>query len=353
MTRADQYVEFATIRQIELQGVATWILRQLVQTLRDLETDIISDLFRIDPTGTLRARYRQERQEKLLQAVKAKLREVYRELENRIGDYMQETADIQEEHERKVFAALWGLDLTPIQFAVGSMLILGATIGDHLDKVRQDALFRISKTIRNGTINSTPAGDIADTIKGRGPMPTTPEIETQARGIEIAVRTGMDQIANDIPGDLVEATPEEPVNPEEPEGEQTIRGAISPHGWQQISILDNRTSQICQDYAFRLWDANYKPIGHDLPYNGGPPRHNYCRSRIVMVFLDDPLPTRQTFDEWLAKMRKPRASKTFGEKKMRLYSKELITSNELIRQHDRPISPEELRGRDPLPPEST
>lgn len=53
---------------------------------------------------------------------------------------------------------------------------------------------------------------------------------------------------------------------------------------QQISTLDRRTSDICIAYSDKVWDlVTLDPIGHNLPFNGGPPRHFNCRSTLIAV----------------------------------------------------------------------
>jgi SPP1 gp7 family putative phage head morphogenesis protein len=53
---------------------------------------------------------------------------------------------------------------------------------------------------------------------------------------------------------------------------------------QQISTLDARTTQICMAYSGKQWSLpDYQPIGHDLPYEGGVPRHWNCRSSEIPV----------------------------------------------------------------------
>ncbi len=52
----------------------------------------------------------------------------------------------------------------------------------------------------------------------------------------------------------------------------------------QHSTLDSRTTPICMAYSGKRWSLpDYEPVGHDLPYNNGVPRHWGCRSTIVPV----------------------------------------------------------------------
>lgn len=48
-------------------------------------------------------------------------------------------------------------------------------------------------------------------------------------------------------------------------------------GKMHLSTLDTRTSLVCQVRDGKMWDTEYKPIGHELPYQR-PPLHPRCRS---------------------------------------------------------------------------
>ncbi|HAI38149.1 MAG TPA: hypothetical protein DCM40_08510, partial [Maribacter sp.] len=51
-------------------------------------------------------------------------------------------------------------------------------------------------------------------------------------------------------------------------------------GFQWLSTLDTRTSDICKSYSGLTWDSNKNPIGHKKNYRT-PPAHYNCRSVIV------------------------------------------------------------------------
>lgn len=90
-------------------------------------------------------------------------------------------------------------------------------------------------------------------------------------------------------------------------------------GYQQISVLDNRTSNICIAYSGATWDKDFNPMEGGLPFNGGTPRHWRCRSIIVPIVLsweqlgidgedvpdsvrssmDGTVPADTTYEDWL------------------------------------------------------
>jgi len=83
--------------------------------------------------------------------------------------------------------------------------------------------------------------------------------------------------------------------------------------WQQISVLDNRTTQVCQDYAFKVWNAKLEPVGHSLPFNGGPPRHWHCRS-ILLPLMDGKPVEEMSFKQWFDGLSDTAQDETFGVK---------------------------------------
>lgn len=63
-------------------------------------------------------------------------------------------------------------------------------------------------------------------------------------------------------------------------------------GYLWSSTLDNRTTVICGARDQLRYDENYQPVGHDLPWNGGPGRiHFNCRSQSIPILKGETLPT--------------------------------------------------------------
>ena len=116
-------------------------------------------------------------------------------------------------------------------------------------------------------------------------------------------------------------------------------------GIQQISTFDSRTSTVCQSYAGAIWDLNYKPIGHKLPYNGGVPRHPNCRSRERGV-LDEKygLPEKDlSFDSYLKRISQKRRRELLGRKTADLWETRGLTARQLVDSTSgRPIPVDDL-----------
>lgn len=316
MTPNDQFSDFALISLIDLHRVGAGLLVQIQKDLAALERDIVAEVVNVDPTGTPREASRQKRLRELLASIKAKIEEVRKELTDRLESDFQDIADKQEEKERKAFTAIFGIDLDESKIDAAAIVIFGATLSGWLQAQADDLTKRIGRVLTEGVDSGMSGPDLAEIVKGEGKAAVEQPIDTAMRQAGTVIQTGMDTIANEITLGLGDGAP------------KTIR-----IGWQQISVLDSRTTVICRQYAFRIWDRDFKPIGHKLPFNGGPPRHPNCRSRVIMITLDDDAAgvEKQSFREWLNSKSAADLERLFGKARVQLWKDGKIADSELIR----------------------
>lgn len=126
-------------------------------------------------------------------------------------------------------------------------------------------------------------------------------------------------------------------------------------GYQWISTLDSRTTIYCVGRSGLRWNKEYKPIGHSIPFQAGPPAHWNCRSRLVPFWDDeDTLPpsvkTRasvvgyanadMSFREFIK--RSGVAPKYFGKERLDLFLSGKITQTDLLNSIGEPRSLKEL-----------
>ncbi|HDL4213958.1 TPA: phage head morphogenesis protein, partial [Mannheimia haemolytica] len=129
-----------------------------------------------------------------------------------------------------------------------------------------------------------------------------------------------------------------------------------------LSTLDTRTSTVCQVRDGKMWDTDYKPIGHSLPYQR-PPLHPRCRSILQLVMkdwkelgFDDvkemPKSTRASadgqvsektnYEEWLSSKTPEEQDKALGKGKADLWRRGVITFSDMLDQSARPLTLKEL-----------
>jgi hypothetical protein len=132
---------------------------------------------------------------------------------------------------------------------------------------------------------------------------------------------------------------------------------------QQISTLDNRTTLTCIAYSEKVWDIDtLSPLGHDLPFNGGPPRHFNCRSSLVPVLrsfaelgidaeevplatrasMDGEVPGDITFDAWLRGKSRAFQDDLLGRRRAQLWRTKRITLTQLVDFRGEPLTLNQL-----------
>jgi len=133
-------------------------------------------------------------------------------------------------------------------------------------------------------------------------------------------------------------------------------------GYQQVSTLDSRTSDVCISYSGMAWTLDGEPIDGALPFNGGPPRHFNCRSTLVPVLksfeelgfdepdfppmtrasIDGQVPGDITFDKFLRGKSKAFQDETLGPARAQLWRDDRITLRELVDMRGNPLTVNEL-----------
>lgn len=133
---------------------------------------------------------------------------------------------------------------------------------------------------------------------------------------------------------------------------------------QQISTLDNRTTDICIAYSGGVWDIEtLEPLNEDTPpFNGGPPRHFGCRSTLAPVTMsfkelglkgsdlpagtrasmDGQVPGDITFDAWLDGKGEPFQDRLLGRERAALWRDGKITLRDLLDFRGNPMTLDQL-----------
>lgn len=329
MNKAEQLLTLGAIRSIELQRLATWMLINLIADLEAMERRVVAVALGVsgEEARTHSERLRIERQvgSDIEQAIK-EAREIIRK---RMVETFDQLIPITTQEEKNNFLLVYGFSLVGTAGASGrNILIVGSTIDDHLKQLERDLHFRIMAQVRDSIAAGEAEELMYHRLKGSKRIEQTAGEFAQTRNrLEAVVRTGVSTVPNAVQLEL-KPRPQE----------------IAKHGWQHISVLDSRTSSTCRERAFRRWDDAYKPIGHSLPFRQ-PPLHANCRSRIQMIFVDDPEPQALNFKQWIEQLSKEQKAKLFGAANLQRWERGGISDAELIRQQNRPMSIEQLRKR--------
>jgi hypothetical protein len=332
--------------------------REVRRILGDLESELVAQLARVDPTGVERESYRVQRLEKLLAQVKETIRASYRETADQMLGELAELTEIEVEFATKALNEGVRFDLftglitrSQARALVAGVLVQGAPVSEWWARQAGDTLQRFTDEMRAGIAQGETSADLIRRIKGgrKNGEPVVGFMEISRRNADSLVRAATQAIAErakeyvyDTNADLLAAVV-----------------------W--TSTLDTRTTVQCQVRdGLRYTVKDKKPIGHDVPWLAGPGNlHWGCRSssrpetkswRDIGIDVDDlPPGTRAsmngqvaadtTFEAWLARQPRDVQDASLGVGRADLWRDGKITFRDLIDANGRELTLAELRAR--------
>ncbi len=248
--------------------------------LRDLEASIVESLERFAATPGSSLTHRQARLEALLTEIRASLRGSYADMTAEVDAALRSLASAELSWGNDAFARSLGraglaahvnsVAITPelVSRLAGST---GLTFGNakvsqparswlagQLEEVQRGLFLQV----REGMLRGESVQEMVRRVAGGGGHKGVLPI---ARGwAEAVVRTSVNAVSNESRRELYEAN------------RDVVKGVY------QVTTRDDRTTIICLAYAGKKWRYDERgelvPVDHDLPYNGGCPRHIGCRS---------------------------------------------------------------------------
>ena len=237
--------------------------------------------------------------------------------------------------------------VTVLESVAQSSLIQGATMGNWFARLNESARFDIERTVKNGVLLGQTNAQIAKELIGVGDKGGQPIAKARRDAMAIT-RTAVQTVAKDARLASLEAN-------------ANIIKAV-----QWVSTLDSRTSEICMARSGKTWSyPDFKPIGHKIPWNGGPPAHWNCRSSFIPVTksfeeltggkikdkvepatrasMDGYVAADLTFDQFLKNKPPEFADKMLGKGRAELWRSGKITLNQLLDQRGNPLTLAQLK----------
>jgi SPP1 gp7 family putative phage head morphogenesis protein len=230
-----------------------------------------------------------------------------------------------------------------------SSLIQGATMGNWFARLNESARFDIERVVKNGVSLGQTNAQIAKELIGVGDKGGQPIAKARRDAMAIT-RTAVQTVAKDARLASLEAN-------------ANIIKAV-----QWVSTLDSRTSEICMARSGKTWSyPDFKPIGHKIPWNGGPPAHWNCRSSFIPITksfeeltggkikdkvepatrasMDGYVAADLTFDQFLKNKPPEFADKMLGKGRAELWRSGKITLNQLLDQRGNPLTLAQLKAQ--------
>lgn len=326
MTPNEQSVNEALLDALDVQAVSLGLLREYLNDLRELEVAL-----QLEMLGTTVESITDLSLFQLLSRLDAKIDSVMGALASRFEDDAREIAVAEEERQTR---ALLGIFQVAVAIKSSSVEIVaapiaGVTIANSMGRLAADLKYRIASGLRREIANGRTMVEASEVLM-RGSPGSAPVLNSTVNGLEVLVVTQMKGVADQARVSVVEQA-----------GAQLRERLV--YGWQHISVLDNRTSDICWSRAFKVWDADRNPKGHDIPF-AMPPLHPRCRSRIAMVDLSQSVVGEFTFRQWAQRQGVAVLSRLFGAQMVARWTTGGITDADLLRSR-RGISLEEFKAQ--------
>lgn len=334
--------------------------------INGLEQDIIKKLNRIDPSAPGHLRFREQRLENLLALTNESFKKVYDEIMKIMLEDLTDIAVAEGETSKNtintlVKAAIAGGAITVVaaRKIVRDALIRGATQRRWWMRQRDEMIFDFEREVRQGIIAGEDLGTIIARVRGSAETGFRSGVMPKAkRQASTLIRTSVQVIANNARMEIY----------------QQNRDILK--GYQWLSVLDSRTSDICRALDGQAWDLDGKPLaGTTQFFIGPPPAHWNCRSSLIPVLkswdelektgnrvlksilaaanvtqrtrrsMDGDISSDMTYEDWLKTKSPNFAKKVLGPTKYRLWSKGQISFSDLIDQTWNPLSVGDLKRK--------
>ena len=225
---------------------------------------------------------------------------------------------------------------------VNNSLIEKSPAADWWDGQAADLAKRFEDQVRLGIASNETTGQIISRLRGEGDVG---DVMALSRANAAALtQTAISQSSNDGRMEMFKAN------------------ADILDGFEQLSTLDDHTTEICQEYDGAQWDLDGNPLSDDdPPFDDGPPRHWNCRSTLIPIVkplaelgidnpdieegerasMDGPVSDSLTFNDWLAQKDEGFQDSLLGRGAAQLFRDGRAAASELL-SNVAPLSPEEF-----------
>lgn len=340
MNVSDRLADLCVIRQLLLQRLTAGKNRAMNKHLDDIAREIEKKL----RSGKEFTTYQKGRLDRAI----ADLAAIIKLPTPDMGDLAQLEAQFVVSSMAKVSVEAALPAASVLTSIANTALIEGATIGQWFARLTQSMRFDLSRAIKLGVSLGETNAQIAKRIVGAAGNKGSEVIPRGRRDAMAITRTGVQTVSNEAR--LATYS----------ENEDIIKGL------QWVSTLDSRTTVICAARSGKVWTLpGYKPKGHDIPWNGGPPAHWSCRSTVIPVLktwremgidkdelpastrasMDGQVASDLTFDAFLRGKPDSFADEMLGKGRAKLWRDGKITLSELLNSQGQAITLTELREK--------
>ncbi len=364
---AELIVDSFVGHDVNLQRLAAGEQRVIFKMLGQLQKELIAAL----TTSDLDEKYpwQRKRYEALRTTVKKILESRYKNIAHVHQDRLIKIAETVSEQtlrltNAKIGASLLtvGVPLSTLKALANDKVVEGLAAQEWWTRQRDNLRARFMRTIRQGMFAGETLGELVRRVRGKRELRFKDGIMAiTTREAEALIRTSLLSVANAARYETYQANDDVLL------------------GQQWLSVLDSRTTQTCMALSGQAWDLNGRPIGNTkLPFPGFPPIHWNCRSSLTPILksweqlareakgneklakkldkvesaidkgtqasMDGEAAGDLTFEGWLKQRSEDEQKEILGPGRWGLWQKGQIGLTDLVDQHHRPLTLEELKA---------
>ena len=259
--------------QIGLGRYSVGVIQRIIKLLSKVEADLVGQILKFDPNEVSGA-WSQKRLEKLLAAIRTINKEAYQAISRELTSEMKAFGSYEAEFQSRTL-----VKLLPVQFDIvtpSSAQVYAATMArpfqgmllkEVFDGLEPAAFARVRNAVRMGFVEGETTDQIIRRIRGR-------RANNYADGLTEISRKDAEKVVRTAVAHTAAVAREETYE----------QNANLVKGIRWTSTLDGRTTQTCIVRDGLEYTTAGKPVGHSVPWNGGPGRiHWQCRSTSVPV----------------------------------------------------------------------
>ena len=353
-TETEQIASELLLTAIAIERFSADMTRRIMRRFREMERDLIAAILDSDFQAPRDDVERKAQQAELMLLAADIVGAAYDDIIYEVTNDLETVAEVSSDSTSTALAlvlglAFLGLSRTRLREIAEDTLFEGGTVEDWFRQHEADALFRFRRAIQDGAENDQSTGEIIDTIVGTDEVQRQDGIfQPSKRNAEVLIVTIAAAVATAARlATITEArVSDEGGGIGDEGGDESVVKVVG-----QLSILDSRTSAVCMAYSGKRWSLpDYRPIGHNLPFAGGTPRHWRCRSQIIPII--DPkvrptgtqasesgeVPAHWTFEDWLRSRPQDEQRDVLGAGKYDLWKAGKLSVSDLVDQRGNPLT---------------
>ncbi|MES2636612.1 MAG: minor capsid protein [Pseudomonadota bacterium] len=341
----DELLDASVSHAIDQQGYSNYVARRMLTILNKSDADLFAKITVAldDNLSSLTI----ARLESLLVSVRQLNAEVYAQIYNELTSELEQLVEYEGAYQLNLFKATVPVELSFASISTQQVFAAamarpfqGRILKDWADTLQAAKLQRIKDAIAIGYVENETVDQIVRRLRGTRALNYKDGlIDLDRRHLEAVVRTAISHTASFARAKTYEANSD----------------IIKAEQWH--SVLDARTSSICQARDGNLYDVGVAPY---------PPAHFNCRSVRVPVLksfkelgfdeaelplstrssMDGQLPENVTYESWLKKKPASFQDDVLGVTKGKLFRNGDLSLDRFVSRQGHKYTLDELRVRD-------